>query len=131
MPTPQQAAGPRTEDADPAGRGAGMPFVLLEDPQAMPETLHAAQTLIEALPIPMFFKDRAGSYRGVNRAWEEFFGVPREEFLGKQVRDLYPQSPETADRHRLMDEELWQRPGRQSYEIQVSTRDGHLRDTIY
>jgi PAS domain S-box-containing protein len=36
-----------------------------------------------------------------------------------------------AERHRLMDEELWQRPGRQSYEIRVAARDGRMRDTIY
>src|SRR5450755_1696133 len=113
MPTPQEAVNPRADEAAAAGHGGrpGMPFELLEDPHAMPETLHAAQALIEALPIPMFFKDRAGSYRGVNRAWEEFFGVPREEFLGKLVRDLYPQSPEVAEQHRLMDELLWERPG--------------------
>ena len=133
MLEPAVAASAPGGKAGEAGRAAAsaMPFVLLEDPQALPETMHAAQTLIESLPIPMFFKDRAGIYRGVNRAWEEFFGVSRDEFVGKEVGDLYPSTPEIAHRHRAMDEELWKRPGRQSYEIRVTTRDGRTRDTVY
>jgi two-component system, sensor histidine kinase and response regulator len=37
--------------------------------------LRIAQQLIEVLPIPIFFKARDGRYLGVNKAWEDFFGV--------------------------------------------------------
>jgi PAS domain S-box-containing protein len=95
------------------------------------EALHVARELIEVLPVPVFFKGRDGKYLGVNKAWEAFFGVPRETFVGKDVHDLYPQSPEVADKHYAMDQELWQHPGSQSYEIPVTTRDGRVRHTIY
>jgi PAS domain S-box-containing protein len=97
----------------------------------LPERLHIAQELIEVLPFPVFFKGRDGKYLGVNKAWEEFFGIPREEFVGKEVHDLYPQSPGVADKHYAMDQELWNHPGSQQYEIQVTTRDGRLRHTVY
>jgi PAS domain S-box-containing protein len=114
-----------------AGSDPSLPFVVVDAPQALPETLLAAQELLESLPVPVFFKDRAGNYLGVNKAWEEFFGIPREKFLGKRVQDLYPLSPEVAAKHHAMDEELWQHPGHQSYEITVAAQGGRMRDTIY
>src|SRR5919108_2177545 len=100
-----------------------------EDEAASP--LDAAFKLVDALPVPVFFKSRDGRYLGVNRAWEEFFGIPSEQFVGKQVADLYPQDPAIAEKHAAMDRELYARGGQQSYEIAVRTRDGTLRDTIY
>jgi PAS domain S-box-containing protein len=87
--------------------------------------------LLEQLPVPMFFKARDGRYLGVNKAWEELFGVKRAAFLGKQVADLYPQNPEIARLHAMKDRELWDNPGSQSYEIPIVTPDGRRRDTVY
>jgi PAS domain S-box-containing protein len=95
------------------------------------DDVHIAQELIEALPIPVFFKGRDGRYLGVNRAWEDFFGVARSEMLGHFVRDLYPDSPDIAQRHLAMDEQLWKRPGTQSYEIRLALPGGRVRHTIY
>src|SRR3954468_8833499 len=93
--------------------------------------LEAAQRLVEHLPVPVVFKGRDGRYLGVNRAWEGFFGVAPEAFIGKQGSDLYPQDPEIAARHGEMDRQLYAHPdGGQSYEIPIRTA-GKLRDTIY
>jgi len=97
----------------------------------LPAQMQLAQELIETLPVPVFFKARDGRYLGVNRAWEEFFGFTREEFLGKTVQDLYPQSPGVAEKHFAMDLELWQNPGSQRYETSVAVRGGRVRHTIY
>jgi len=96
-----------------------------------PAPVDAALQLVEALPLPMFVKSRDGRYLGVNKAWEEFFGVSRASFLGKQVKDLYPQNPAIAEKHLEMDGQLWRNPGGQSYEAAVTARDGRLRETIY
>jgi PAS domain S-box-containing protein len=93
--------------------------------------LQAAFELLDRLPVPMFFKSRDGRYLGVNKAWEELFGLSRASFLGKQVRDLYPHNPEIAEQHALKDRELWERPGSQSYEIPIVTPDGRKRETVY
>ncbi len=93
--------------------------------------LEEAFELLERLPVPMFFKARDGRYLGVNRAWEELFGLKRASFLGKQVRDLYPRNPEIAEKHAIKDRELWENPGAQSYEIPIVTPDGRRRETIY
>src|SRR6185369_5081523 len=95
------------------------------------EAQRIAQELIDILPVPVYLKARDGRYLGVNRAWEEFFGVKRTAFLGKLVADLYPSSPWVAAEHLAMDEELWKTPGSQSYEIKITTRSGGARSTIY
>jgi len=91
----------------------------------------AAFELLEALPVPVFFKSRDGRYLAVNKAWEDFFGIARREFVGKRVADLYPQVPAIAEKHAAMDKLLWDNPGGQSYEIPLLTRGGVSRDTIY
>src|SRR5919108_1889665 len=98
---------------------------------APPASLEAALELIERLPVPMYVKGRDGKYLGVNRAWEELFGLKRASFLGKTVADLYPRNPEIAEQHARKDRELWEHPGSQSYEIPIVTPGGRRRDTIY
>ena len=88
------------------------------------------QEMIEALPIPFFFKDTNGRYLGVNRAWEKFFGVSRESFIGKTVHDRYPNNPEVAERLHAQDQALWKRPGTQVFETPITTPDGQYHDTI-
>ena len=95
------------------------------------EDLRIAQELIEVLPIPVFFKGRDGRYLGVNRAWEDLFGIRRDEIVGHFVKDLYPVAPAVADRHTAMDEQLWANPGSQSYELPITLRDGRQRHTVY
>src|SRR5688572_11735190 len=95
------------------------------------EAQRIAQELIDILPVPIFIKARDGRYLAVNRAWEQFFGMVRGEFVGKQVNDLYPNAPWVAEEHRAMDEELWKKPGSQSYEIKIVTRPAGARSTIY
>ena len=95
------------------------------------EDLRIAQQLIEGLPVPVFFKSREGRYLGVNRAWEAFFGVRRDDIIGGNVLDLYPESPAVAQRHAQMDEDLWAHPGTQSYEIQLRMADGREPHAIY
>jgi len=115
------------------GRGVSSSIlsVLAQAGGDLTEAQRIAQELIDILPVPVYLKARDGRYIGVNRAWEEFFGVERGRFLGKQVADLYPSSPWVAAEHQAMDEELWQSPGSQSYEIKISTRTGGARSTIY
>src|SRR5436853_7746361 len=73
--------------------------------------LDAAFKLVDSLAVPVFFKSRDGRYLGVNRAWEAFFGIKGESFIGKQVADLYPQDPAIAEPHPAMDRSLSAPPG--------------------
>jgi PAS domain S-box-containing protein len=95
------------------------------------EAQRMTQQLIEALPNPIFYKDTDGRYLGVNKAWEKFFGLSRETFIGKTVHDLYPHNPEVAEQRDAMDQLLWNRPGTQVFETSITSPGAGRRDAIY
>jgi|GEM_PF-457025 PAS domain S-box-containing protein len=86
-------------------------------------------TLLETMPTPVFYKDAAGRYLGCNLAFEEFFGQPREEIVGKDVYDMGP--PEIAGKYAAMDQALFNQPGKQMYEWKVMAADGAEKEVIF
>jgi diguanylate cyclase (GGDEF)-like protein/PAS domain S-box-containing protein len=98
---------------------------------SLAEAQRITQQLIEALPNPIFFNDTGGRYLGVNKAWEKFFGVSREAFIGKSVHDLYPENPEVAALMHAKDQVLWDSPGTQVYETSITTTGRQRHDAIY
>lgn len=56
--------------------------------RALDQQLHFTQELLEVIPAPIFYRSKNGPYLGFNRAWEEFFGKPREAWIGKTPRDV-------------------------------------------
>ena len=98
----------------------------LRDSEAkLAEAQRLTQAMIEALPNPIFFKGTDGKYAGVNKAWEQFFGIARSAFIGKTVYDLYHADQALAERMDALDQALWQRPGSQSYEAVIPSRRRH------
>ncbi|GEM_PF-2628156 len=85
--------------------------------------------VLESLPNPVFFKDRQGVYVGCNRALELYLGRPREEILGRTVRDLIPAEEARAIEGR--DEELFRTGGRQVYAADVRRQDGEVRHILF
>ena len=124
------------EQSDSEGRaGAGLDVRPLLDALAgprsgLPADLQLALNLVEAMPVPVFFKGRDGRYLGMNRAWEAFFGMPKETYLGKTVEDLYPNNAGITDKHHEVDQELWRHPGTRSYQAEVVGRDGRMRHIL-
>jgi len=94
------------------------------------KALRVAHEMIEVLPIPVYFKARDGKHLGANKAWEAYFGVERESFIGKTVQELFSHTPEVAAKHQAADEDLWRSPGTRSYELQVPVHDGSIRHTL-
>lgn len=99
--------------------------------RALGEQLHFERALLDAIPLPVFYKSHDGIYLGANRAWERFFGRSAESIVGKTVFDLYPGRSEIAALHNAKDQELWQQPGMQSYEMDIPDAAGNTRHTIY
>ncbi|HEY4998107.1 MAG TPA: PAS domain S-box protein, partial [Usitatibacter sp.] len=91
--------------------------------------LSFTQQLIEAMPNPVFFKDREGRYLGCNRAFEEFIGKAREEIIGRTVGDIA--AADIVQRSATGDAALVSTPGSQSYEASVVyAKDGLPHDVI-
>ena len=77
--------------------------------EAIRESEAFLKTLIDAIPTPVFFKDRSGNYLGFNKAFEEFFGDTKERLIGKSVFDINP--PELAEIYKARDNELFKAEG--------------------
>ncbi|HPF58838.1 MAG TPA: PAS domain S-box protein [Candidatus Competibacteraceae bacterium] len=86
--------------------------------------------LLNAVPVPIFYKDNEGRYLGFNKAFEEFFGQTPEDLIGKSVFDIAPQ--ELAAIYHAKDMELLTRPtGSQVYESQVKDARGAIHNVIF
>ena len=96
--------------------------------EAAQQQLNFQQTLIDAIPLPVFFKDIHSRYLGGNSAFEELIGKSEEQFVGKTVHDQLPR--ELADIHHEKDQGLLNCPGVQVYESQVVDDQGTLCDMI-
>jgi PAS domain S-box-containing protein len=90
-------------------------------------TIH--QRIIDALPIPIFYRDINGVYQTCNIAHEKFIGVPREQLMGKTVFDVQPE--EIAEVYAKRDRELFEAPGDQAYETRIRVSDGSFRDVVF
>jgi PAS domain S-box-containing protein len=87
------------------------------------------QQLIDALPVPVFYKDAEGRYLGCNRSFEKFFGQKRERVTGKSAYELCPKK--FADQYHKKDLALLQNPGIQLYESTVKDADGVVHEVIF
>ncbi len=93
----------------------------IDDPE-----LH--QKIIDALPIPIFYRDLKGVYQMCNKAHEKFTGRIKAQIIGKSVFEIH--SKETAEMYYQRDLELQQKPDEQVYEAQMKDIDGTSRNVI-
>ncbi|MBN2280051.1 MAG: PAS domain S-box protein [Candidatus Marinimicrobia bacterium] len=87
------------------------------------------EALLNAIPTPVFFKDREGRYQGCNPAFTEIMGVKNDDLCGKTVFDLWPS--EHADEYHRKDLELMENPKHQVYEYKIKDKEGNIRPVIY
>ncbi len=62
------------------------------------------QTLLDAMPSPVFYKDTQGMYLGCNQAFIDLMGLPRERVIGVTSFDIMP--AELADVYAAQDQEV-------------------------
>lgn len=98
----------------------------LSIPQVLPDW---AQAVLDALPTPIFFKNREGVYQGCNRAFGTLIGRRRRDIVGATVFDLSPR--EYAQAHFDADASLIQQGGEQCYEAQIARPDGERRFVVF
>ena len=86
-------------------------------------------SLLNAIPVPVFYKDKETRYRGFNKAFEEFYGKKKEDMIGKGVYDLFP--PEQAQVFFDADADLFRQGGIQIYEHKLRDNRGVDHDVIF
>ncbi|WP_135613261.1 PAS domain S-box protein, partial [Methanococcoides sp. AM1] len=85
--------------------------------------------LIDAVPLPLFYKNKDGIYLGCNKAFEDFIGIKREDLVGRTVFELAPE--DLAQIYYEKDNELLQTGGIQIYESRCESTDGAKRKVIF
>ncbi|MGQ8338159.1 PAS domain-containing protein [Sunxiuqinia sp. A32] len=95
----------------------------------MLENPEVHQKIIDALPIPIFYRDVKGVYIASNKAYEKFIGLTKNQLIGKTVFDLQPK--ELAEIYSARDQELMQNPGEQVYETKFRYTDGTMHDVVF
>ncbi|WP_285907531.1 response regulator [Pseudodesulfovibrio pelocollis] len=95
--------------------------------EALGNQLAFLQTIIDAVPNQIFYKDAEGRYMGCNKAWEEFAGLTREQVLGRRIEEFAP--PDESPVFLQKDRELLASGGRQEYE-QATLFGGVERDIL-
>ena len=97
--------------------------------EALRESEQFLNILLESLPIPVFYKNVEGRYKGCNDAFETFFGRSRLDLIGKSVFDINPL--ELAKTYHAKDSELFEKVSTQMYESQVKNAYGELRNVVF
>lgn len=93
------------------------------------EQYHFLATLIEAIPGPVFYKNRKGVYLGCNQAFARFLDMEKPAIIGKSVFDFSPL--ELARAYDAADEALYRDGGPQIYEAPFRHGDGSLHTVVF
>ncbi|NDU85841.1 MAG: diguanylate cyclase [Ferrovum sp.] len=87
------------------------------------------QSIINALPVPIFVKDSNGIYVYCNIPFEKFVGKRIDEIVGRGVYDLWDY--EHAKVYSEADNRLFRAGGEEQYEAKVKYANGSIHDVIF
>lgn len=87
------------------------------------------ESLMDALPTPVSFKDLNFRYTGCNPAYEEYFGLTEQDIRGKTAHELF--EPEIADICLEMDVDLLENNIRRSKEVGFISKEGRQKYFIF
>lgn len=91
--------------------------------------LSFTRTLIQHLPIPLYYKDVNGRYLGCNPAFEKFTGKREKEIIYKTASQLW--KSEYSEIYSKQDEYLVEHPVYNRYEFKVENARKEIRDVIF
>ncbi len=100
---------------------------------ALRNKVNFLETLLDTIPVPVFYKDRKGIYQGCNELFAKMIlGSSKEEVTGRSIDELSELIPlELGEVYKGMDRQLLQRGGCQVYESKVMCSDGLKRDFLF
>ncbi len=89
------------------------------------------QALIDTIPNPIFYKGADSRFIGCNTAYEQAFGVRRQDFIGKRVLDLDYLPEDARLAYQAEDEAVIASSGRVARETAIVLADGVAHDVLY
>lgn len=78
-------------------------------------------TLLESIPIPMFYKNLNGKYFDVNQAFSDLIGIGKEQIINKTTYEIF--SKEIADRYKQYDDNFIN-----NYHGQTHTHEDYIKN---
>ncbi|MCM2333116.1 MAG: ATP-binding protein [Anaeromyxobacteraceae bacterium] len=87
------------------------------------------QGILDAIQVPVWFKDTEGIYLGANQAFADYLGLPLDRIVGHSVFDVAPR--ELAEIYQAADRGLLEAGTTQEYESQVAYADGTRRTVVF
>ncbi|MCU6435150.1 PAS domain S-box protein [Undibacterium sp. Jales W-56] len=87
------------------------------------------ETLLDAMPIPIFYKDRDGHYLGFNDAFLSMMHLRREDILHKKLENWI--SPERVAFYREKDALLYQNQEKQIFQRRINENSDDPRHVIF
>jgi len=95
--------------------------------QRLDEQLSFTRELLEVIPNPIFYKGLDGKYLGFNRAWESFFQLKRNEWVGKTYSEVFK---DEADSLITVEDEAILAGKQVVREVLVRDGRGNMRDSV-
>jgi len=89
------------------------------------------QALVDAISFPIFYKGADTRFIGFNKAYEESFGIKREDLIGLRVLDLEYLSEKDRAAYQKEDEETIRTEGTVIREMEIPFADERMHDAIY
>ena len=93
------------------------------------DNLSFLQTLMEAIPSPIYSKDEHGVYNHCNIAFTEFLGIKKERLIGNTVNEVFEKK--LAEIYNKADKNLMEKKGTQIYESKLMHKDDTYHDVIF
>lgn len=87
------------------------------------------EKLLDSVPNPLFYMDTNGVYLGVNKALKEFFGIEKEDIIGKNIFGL--SFEDDAENRNASDVAIFEgRESQQLLEREIILNDGSIKSAI-
>jgi diguanylate cyclase (GGDEF)-like protein/PAS domain S-box-containing protein len=86
------------------------------------------ETLMDAIPSPIYYMDEYGKYKHCNTAFGEFLGVKEEEIIGNTAYEVYEK--EVAEIYDKENKVLIEKKGIEIKESKLIHKDGTYHDVI-
>ena len=93
------------------------------------ESLNFLQELIDAIPNPIYYKNKDRVYCQCNNACTEFLGIKKEDIIGSTVDKIFKKN--LAEIYNKSDKDLNEKKGTQRYESKLIHKDGTYHDVIF
>ena len=95
------------------------------------EMLLYQTALLDAIPNPIFVFNEQAEFKSCNKAYEQFFAIRREDYLGKSLSELDFYSDDTKRVFYTVDSAMEDENGSTHEEIVITSHDGQKYDVIY